>query len=202
MQPCRFTLGTANLHLSGLCSTEWNFVVHSDIKSSLYARPASNVMITSSSTQTGTWFSLLDFPRRGLEQLGPVINRHTSYQSDWSFWMQCQTVEQPAYTETRGSSPCSEEVRAQQKRCRWHPVFLREAHRNCGPAGTDLIPTARASHVPCGDWCIWQPSSEWHWWDWELWGRRIILQTWHSSSSKNRQNKASISNLTYLTTLE
>lgn len=44
-----FTLGTANMHLSGLCSTEWNFAVHSDVKSSRYARPASTVMTTPSS---------------------------------------------------------------------------------------------------------------------------------------------------------
>ena len=65
--------------------------------------------------------------------------------------MQCQIVEQQAYTETRDSSPCWEEVCAQQKQCRWDPVFLPEAHQNCGSAGTDLIPTARARHVPCGD---------------------------------------------------
>lgn len=58
MRSCRFTLGTASVHLSGHCSTEWNFVVHSDIKLSLYARPASIVRITSSSAQNRTWISL------------------------------------------------------------------------------------------------------------------------------------------------
>lgn len=65
--------------------------------------------------------------------------------------MQCRAVGPPAYTETRGSSPCWGEVCAQQKQCRWHPVFLPEAHRNCGSAGTDLTPTARASRQPCAD---------------------------------------------------
>ena len=46
------------MHLRGLRSTEWNFVDHSDVKSSLYAMPTSIVMITSSSTQTRTSFSL------------------------------------------------------------------------------------------------------------------------------------------------
>lgn len=48
----RLTLGNANVHLSGLSSTERKFVVHSDTRSSLYARPAS-ITITSSSTDEG-----------------------------------------------------------------------------------------------------------------------------------------------------
>lgn len=115
-----------------------------------------------------------DYLKLGCILFNLLTEQHTSYQSDWSFWMQCQAVEQLACTETRGSSPCHEEVHAQKKQCHLHPVFLPKVHQNCGPAGTDSIPMARANHVPGGGLCTWWPSTERHWWDSELWQKEMI----------------------------